>query len=90
MELHVAEPGNIVESVRITKVEESRSEAVMTQIGEDATGPLVGWKLSTQAPPMGSSLYQAHLLLTVVVVEGRVTTCRASCASNIPVPCTTS
>jgi hypothetical protein len=50
MELHVAEPGNIVESVRITKVEESRSEAVMTQIGEDATGPLVGWKLSTQAP----------------------------------------
>ena len=50
MELIVTEPRNSVESVRVTKVEETRSEAVMIQIGEEAPGPKVGWQLSSQAP----------------------------------------
>jgi len=50
MELVVTKPRDIVESVRITKVEESRSEAVMVQAGEEEPGPKVGWRLSTQAP----------------------------------------
>ena len=37
MELVVTKPGDTVESVRVTKVEETRSEAVMVQIGEDAS-----------------------------------------------------
>jgi hypothetical protein len=50
MELVVTEPPDTVESVRITNVEETRSEAVMIQAGEEEPGPKVGWRLSTQAP----------------------------------------
>jgi hypothetical protein len=50
MELFVTKPRNTVESVRITKVEETRSEAIMIQAGEEEPGPKVGWRLSTQAP----------------------------------------
>jgi hypothetical protein len=50
MELFITKPGDKVESVRITQVEEMRSEGVMTQIGEDAPGPKVGWRLSTRSP----------------------------------------
>jgi hypothetical protein len=50
MELLVTEPGNLMQSVRITKVEDDNSEAVMTQSGEDEPGPKVGMRLSTRAP----------------------------------------
>jgi hypothetical protein len=50
MSLYVAEPNNVVESVKVRKVDEERSEAVMTQIGEKEAGPKIGWKLSTRAP----------------------------------------
>jgi hypothetical protein len=50
MELVVVKPRDTVESVRITKVEEARSDAVMIQAGEDEPGPKIGWRLSTQAP----------------------------------------
>jgi hypothetical protein len=49
-ELVVTEPQDVVESVRVTKADESRSEAVMVQAGEQEPGPKVGWRLSTQAP----------------------------------------
>ncbi|MFH1038275.1 MAG: hypothetical protein V1789_06375 [PVC group bacterium] len=48
MELHVVKPDNIVESVRITKVEDEKSEGVMTQIGMEEECPAVGWRLSTR------------------------------------------
>jgi hypothetical protein len=50
MELVVTKPSGMVESVRITKVEENRSEGIMIQAGEEEPGPEVGWRLSTQAP----------------------------------------
>jgi hypothetical protein len=50
MEMHVVRPENTVESVKINQVKEDRSEAVMTQIGEEEPGPQVGWKLSTRCP----------------------------------------
>jgi hypothetical protein len=50
MELVVTKPRDRVESVRVTKVEETRSEAVMIQAGDEEPGPQVGWRLSTQAP----------------------------------------
>ncbi len=50
MDLMVVDPANKVESVRVTKVEENQSEAIMTQMGEDQTGPKVGWRFSTRAP----------------------------------------
>ena len=50
MELFVTKPRNTVESVRITKVEELRSEAVLVQIGEDEAGPKTDWRLSTESP----------------------------------------
>jgi len=50
MELIVTKPRDFVESVRITSVEETRSEAIMSQIGEDYPDPKVGWRLSTRAP----------------------------------------
>jgi hypothetical protein len=50
MELVVIQPINIVESVRITKVEDTWSEALMTQTGEDEPGPKIGWELCTRAP----------------------------------------
>lgn len=49
MTLHVAEPDDIVEVVTITKVEDERSDAVMTQT-EDEKGPRAGWRLSTRCP----------------------------------------
>lgn len=50
MELVVTRPSDTVESVRITRVEEVRAEAVMIQAGEEEPGPKIGWRLSTQAP----------------------------------------
>jgi hypothetical protein len=50
MELFVIEPRDGVDSIEITKVEQSRSEGVMSQAGEDEPGPEVGWRLSTRAP----------------------------------------
>ncbi|MEN6405273.1 MAG: hypothetical protein ABFC77_02260 [Thermoguttaceae bacterium] len=50
MKLHVVKPNNVVESVEVTKVEDERSEGVMTQAGEKEAGPQVGWKLSTRCP----------------------------------------
>jgi hypothetical protein len=50
MELVVTKPRDTVESVRITRVEEKRSEAIMIQAGEEEPGPEVGWRLSSQAP----------------------------------------
>lgn len=50
MELLVTKPKHIMDSMKVTKVEDMRSEAIMTQIGEDEPGPEVGWRLSTQAP----------------------------------------
>lgn len=49
MELVVTVPDGVVESATITKVEEGQSEATMTQIGEEAVGPQVGWRVSTRA-----------------------------------------
>ena len=45
MELVVTKPRDTVETVRITKVEETRSEAIMTQAGEEEPGPKAGWRL---------------------------------------------
>ena len=50
MELVVIKPQYTVESVRITKLENTRCEAIMTQIGEESEGPQVGWRLSTESP----------------------------------------
>jgi hypothetical protein len=50
MELVVTKPRDNVLSVRVTKVEDARSEAVMIQIREEEPGPQAGWRLSTQAP----------------------------------------
>ncbi len=47
MELYVTQPDDMVESVRITKVDEDRCEAIMTQMGETEPAPKVGWRLST-------------------------------------------
>jgi hypothetical protein len=49
MKLHVVEPGFFVEAIVITKIGDKTSEGVMTQIDGKATGPKVGWKLSTQS-----------------------------------------
>ena len=49
MTLQVGKPESVSESVTITKAEDERSEAIMTQIGEDK-GPQIGWKLSTRWP----------------------------------------
>jgi hypothetical protein len=50
MELHVVKPKNVVESVKITKTDEERSEGVVTQIGEKEAGPQIGWQVSTRLP----------------------------------------
>ena len=49
MELFVTSPQNIIESVQVTKAEETHSEGIMTQTGEEEPGPKVGWRLSTQS-----------------------------------------
>jgi hypothetical protein len=48
MEMQVVKPGNVVESVTITKVENNTSQAVMIQVGEKEPGPKKGWQLSTR------------------------------------------
>lgn len=48
MELYVVEPNNLVESIRVTHVEDHSAQGVMTEIGEDKPGPNAGWKLSTR------------------------------------------
>ncbi len=50
MKLHVVKPANLVESVLVTTVADSTSEAVMTQVGEKEPGPKKGWQLSTRCP----------------------------------------
>jgi hypothetical protein len=50
MKLFVTKPENIVESVKITRTDETRSEGTMLQIGEEEPGPKAGWQLSTRAP----------------------------------------
>jgi hypothetical protein len=50
MKLHVVKPENAVQSAQITKVEDERSEAVMTQVGGNEERPRVGWRLSTRCP----------------------------------------
>lgn len=50
MKLLVVAPEDVAESVRVTRVEEDRAEALMTQAGEEEPGPQVGWRLSTRAP----------------------------------------
>jgi hypothetical protein len=47
MELYVVAPNDVVESVVIREVHETTCDGVMTQIGAEAPGPKVGWKLST-------------------------------------------
>ena len=46
MKLHVIQRADVFESVRISSVEENRSEAIMSQ-DEKRQGPAVGWRLST-------------------------------------------
>lgn len=48
MRLHVVKPDNVFESVEIVKIEDEQSEGIMTQTGEEVTGPQVGWKMSTR------------------------------------------
>jgi hypothetical protein len=55
MELVVIEPRNLVETVRITRVEGSRAEATITQLNEESLSPEVGWRVSTRAPWHGPS-----------------------------------
>lgn len=50
MELVVTKPDLCFETLRITSVEDSRAEGIMTQIGEEAAGPKVGWRISTRSP----------------------------------------
>jgi hypothetical protein len=49
MELFVTEPDSVLDSVKITKVEDDRSEAVMNQMLSKAPGPKPGWRVSTRA-----------------------------------------
>ena len=48
MGMRIVTPDDRYESVRITKVEDTRSEAVISQIGEEEPGPQTGWRLSTR------------------------------------------
>lgn len=50
MKLYVTEDGFYTDSVTVRKVEEDRSEGIMSQMGEKDQRPKVGWKLSTLAP----------------------------------------
>jgi len=50
MELYVIVPKDVVERVKITKVEATQSEGVMTQVDENEAAPKAGWRLSTAAP----------------------------------------
>ena len=50
MELVITEPANLMESVRITRTEETRAEAVVVQLRDGEPRPKVGWRLSTRAP----------------------------------------
>lgn len=48
MELHVFDPDEQVDSATVTKVENSRSEAMMARPLGDEPPPRIGWKLSTR------------------------------------------
>ncbi|HJT34141.1 MAG TPA: hypothetical protein VJ783_18990 [Pirellulales bacterium] len=48
MELHVFDPDEQVDSATLTKVENSRSEAMMARPLGDEPPPRIGWKLSTR------------------------------------------
>jgi hypothetical protein len=50
MELVVTDPHSALNTVKITKVEHDRSEAVLTQMLDVATGPAAGWRVSTRGP----------------------------------------
>ena len=50
MQMIVINPRDVVENLQITEVGNARAKGVMTQIGEEATGPKSGWRLSTRAP----------------------------------------
>lgn len=50
MELFVMEPDSVLDSLKITKVEDDRSEGVMNQVLSKAPGPKAGWRVSTRAP----------------------------------------
>jgi hypothetical protein len=58
MKLTVSVPEDMMESVRITKVETDRSEGIMSQIQLDEKEPLpkAGWRLSTRAPWYSGSM----------------------------------
>lgn len=49
MELVATRPLNAAVSVQVTKIEETRSEGIITQDEEDP-GPKMGWRFSTHAP----------------------------------------
>jgi hypothetical protein len=71
MELHVVKPEHSGESVRIINVDDERAEGVMTQIGEEAAGPQIGWTLSTRYPwklDPRPSRFQVRMLPIVVTV----------------------
>jgi hypothetical protein len=48
MRLYVIEPPNLVEWVTITRVEATRSEALMVQAEDDDASPKIGWRVSTR------------------------------------------
>jgi len=48
MTFHVISPQNVFETARITSVEENKSIATITQMGEKRSIPGVNWKLSTR------------------------------------------
>jgi len=77
--MQVVKPANLVESVLITTVAESTSEAVMTQVGEKETGPRKGWQLSTRCPWAKEDpcfLRQSRCILSATALLARLTELR--------------
>jgi hypothetical protein len=50
MKLYVTDPEDLVESIIIKKVEQEKSEGVMSSFGPMKKVPKIGWKLSTRCP----------------------------------------
>ena len=50
MEFFVREPDGSAWSVTLANVGDDRSEAVLSQMGEESPGPRVGWRASTRLP----------------------------------------
>ncbi len=50
MELWARKPGHTEDFVRVTSVEESRANGILTQLNEDAPPAEVGWLLRTRVP----------------------------------------